>query len=48
MGALADVGVWTLGHTHVGDGDEGAGRAKAPCCPLGLLKQAVHGLDQSL
>ncbi len=45
MGALADVGAW---HTHVGDGDEVTRRAKAPCCQLGLLKQTVHGLDQTI
>ena len=45
------MGRWqmlALGHTHADNGDEVAGRAKAACCPLGLLKQVVHGLDQSL
>ena len=37
-----------LGHAQVGDGDEVGRCAKAPCGALGLLQQAVHGLDEGV
>ena len=37
-----------LGHAKVGDGDEVGRGAEAPCGTLGLLKQAIHSLDEGV
>ena len=37
-----------LGHAQVSDGDEVVGRSEAAGGALGLLQQAVHGLDEGI
>ena len=40
--------MFELGHTQVGDGNEVGRCAEAASGPLGLLEQAVHGLDEGI